>query len=122
MPLEQYRSNLRRIVSIARERGAEVWLLTAPMKPRPDPVALERMASMNRLSPTRLREVLASYNDVVRELGAELDAPVVDMAELYRAHEGETLFTPYDGVHPSRRGHHLEAEELYRRLVASSGG
>ena len=120
VPLEQYRSNLRRIVSIARERGAEVWLLTAPINPRPDPVALERFASMNRLSPTRLRELLASYNDVVREVGAELRAPVVDMVELYRAREGEPLF--HDIAHPGPGGHDLEAEELYRRLVASTGG
>jgi hypothetical protein len=40
------------------------------------------------------------------------------MDAAYRAHAAEPLFLQTDVPHPSARGHALEAETLYARLLA----
>ena len=58
------------------------------------------------------------YARVVREVGAETQVPVVDMAAIYNARQDEALFSLDDPVHPRQKGYNLEAEVLFDRLVA----
>jgi lysophospholipase L1-like esterase len=66
-----------------------------------------------------MREIHDRYNDATREVAAELDAPLVDMDGIYRQAEEDDLFSIEDGLHPTPRGHLLEARTLYRELLRS---
>lgn len=129
VPLAQYKENLRRIVTLGRAQGAEVWLLTAPhafvidenagkYAEFPNTMAAKLLMTFSAI-PTYARfvEIHDSYNNAVREMGAELGAPVVDMDAVYRAHASEHLFSSMDMPHPTQEGHDLEAETLYAKLV-----
>jgi len=126
VPPEAYRHNLRRIVALGRERGARVWLLTSPHafvidahRGRYDefPMSAKQIVVFNGLSTfEELIEIHDRYNQVTREVGAELGVPVVDMDAVYKAHADEPLFLETDVPHPSAEGHALEAETLYERL------
>ena len=128
IPLEDYKHHLGRIVALGRAQGAEVWLLTSPHafvidsnRGQQDhfPLAAKQLLVSNALpSFDRLVEIHDSYNQATREVGAELRAPVIDMDAVYRAHAAEPLFLQTDVAHPSDRGHALEAETLYSRLLA----
>lgn len=117
IPIEDYARNLRRIVELARERGAEAWLLTAPHNPDPNPSAARELAARNRTSFRHLLQVHEAYGEALRRVGRETGALVVDMEAVYRRHAGEPVFLPTDAVHPSQGGHNLEAETLYAALV-----
>jgi len=130
VPPGSYKQNLRRIVALGHAQGARVWLLTSPHafvidayrgqydKLSDAPFVRELLAFNGIPSFDRLIEIHDRYNQAVREVGAELGVPVVDMDAVYRAHAGEPLFVPTDVPHPTARGHALEAETLYARLVA----
>jgi lysophospholipase L1-like esterase len=117
IPLERYEHNLRRIVDIARSRGAEVWLLTSPGNPAPSEEAAERMSATNRLGIDELMRIHELYNEAVRRVGRETGALVVDMEAIYARHPGAPVFLPSDIPHPTEGGHVLEAETLYSVLV-----
>jgi lysophospholipase L1-like esterase len=117
IPIEDYARNLRRIVEVARERGAEAWLLTAPRNPDPNPSAARELAAHNRTSFRHLMQVHEAYGEALRRVGWETGALVVDLEAVYRRHAGEPVFLPTDAVHPSQGGHNLEAETLYAALV-----
>jgi lysophospholipase L1-like esterase len=130
VPPPDFEHNLRRIVEIVRSRGAVVWLLTSgdafmtdEFRGRED--AYANLATQQRTilglggikSFRELEELHARYNDTVRKVGADLAAPVVDLAErVYRERAAEHLFTSIDAIHPNESGHALEAEALYRQL------
>lgn len=115
--LPDYQHNLRRIVEIGHGRGAEVWLLTSPWNPAPGRTAAKMLGLMNKLSYDQVIEIHRSYNEATRQVGAELDVPVVDLEALYGEHADEVLFIPEDTIHPIQAGHDLEAGALYGRLV-----
>lgn len=126
VPRDAYQHNLRRIVSLARDQGAQVWLLTSPHafvidenrgRYAETPMSARQVLSFNAIpSFERLIEIHDDYNQATREVGAELGVPVVDMDAVYKAHSGEPLFLPTDVPHPTAQGHALEAETLYQRL------
>jgi hypothetical protein len=121
VPLPDYEHNLRRIVEIGRARGAEVWLLTSPYNPNPSETARNFVSINNRLGFEELMAVHDQYNEATRRVGRELGAPVIDMAAVYRDNRDNPdfrLFVESDVPHPSQWGQNLEADVLYRALVA----
>ena len=58
------------------------------------------------------------YNEATRALGRELGVPVIDMDAIYRDNPDVRLFLESDVLHPSQWGQHLEADVLFRALVA----
>jgi hypothetical protein len=121
VPLPDYEHNLRRIVEIGRARGAQVWLLTSPYNPTPSEAARNFMAVNNRIGFDELMAVHDQYNDATRAVGRELGAPVIDMAAIYQDNRDNPefhLFVDSDVPHPSQWGQNLEADTLYRALVA----
>lgn len=130
VPTEDFRRNLRRIVEVGRSMGAEVWLVTAPdpftsesqllrYESLPEDAEARRAIRFHGLTSfRRLMEIHRQYAAIVREVGQETGAPVVDMIEAYGDRGAETLFTMDDPVHPRQNGYSLEAETLYQRLVA----
>ncbi len=131
VPLDSYKRNLRRIVELGHTQGAEVWILTSPhafvtdenagqYDKFPTTMAAKALIAFSAI-PTfdRLIEIHDAYNDAARDVGRELDVPVVDMDALYRGHREAHLFEATDVPHPTQLGHNLEAEALYDRLVAN---
>ena len=133
IPLAEYRHNLQRLVELGHLQGAQVWLLTAPdallmeefhgHPERFEPDSSTRILIAMNFIPTldRLIEIHDAYNDAVREVGAQLGVPVVDMAAVYRTHTQAHLFEAGDIVHPNQEGHDLETETLYARLANELG-
>ena len=126
VPREDYKHNLRRIIALGRAQGAAVWLLTSPHafvidsnRSQQDLFPKQVLAFNAIPSFDRLIEIHDSYNQATREVGAALRVPVIDMDAAYRAHATEPLFTQADVPHPTSRGHALEAETLYSRLMAA---
>ena len=118
IPLSDFAHNLRRIVEVGRERGAEVWLLTSPHDAEASESTRNFVAFHNRTDFDVLMREQARYNEVVRAVGRELGAPVIDMDAIYRASRELPLFGASDAVHPSQYGHQLEASALFRELAA----
>jgi len=116
--LPDYEHNLRRIVEIGRARGAQVWLLTAPYNTTPSKKARNFVAFNNKIGFDQLMAEHDRYNEATRTLGRELGVPVIDMDAIYRDNQGVRLFVESDVLHPSQWGQTLEADVLYRALVA----
>jgi len=117
IPPDDFARNLRRIVEVVRARGGDAWLLTAPRNPAPSAEAAQQLAAHNRLDFERLMQVHEDYAEIVRRVGEETGALVVDLESAYARHVDEPVFFPGDVIHPSEGGHNLEAETLYSVLV-----
>jgi lysophospholipase L1-like esterase len=125
----EYEHNLRRIVELARRRGAGVWLVTSSnafmTSDYRDPDAYGQTAAQQLgvlgfsgiHSFRELADIHARYNDATRRVAADVGVPLVDLEPVYRLHAGEPLFSAVDAIHPNDAGHTLEAETLYRKLV-----
>jgi sialidase-1 len=116
--LDRYGENLRWMIDAARKNGVKVVLMTTnPVrwtaklkqlygKPPYDPADAEGFD----------RPQLLAYNDAVRKIAREVDAPLVDVYAAY--HEWEkTSGRPMgallaDGMHPNDDGHKLVAKML----------
>ena len=102
-----FRNNLRTMVQRARDGGAEVMLMTPNAIGPDDPVR----------PPARLDE----YVKIVREVGRELELPVVDTHSIYAAIKAtdpaawQRLMS--DTIHPNLRGHRLFAEAVARAIT-----
>ncbi len=116
--LPDFEHNLRRIVEIGRARGAKVWLLTSPHNQTPSDRARDVVAFLNRIDFDKLMAEHERYNEAIRAVGRELGAPVIDMDAIYRDNPDVRLFVASDVLHPSQWGQYLEADVLFRALVA----
>jgi len=117
IPIELYAGNLRRIIELGHEMGADVWLLTSPRNPDPDAQAMKYLSGRNKLPFEDLMRVHDEYNEVVRRVGEETGTLVVDMDAVYRRYAGQPIFLPSDVPHPAQGGHILEAETLYSVML-----
>jgi hypothetical protein len=94
-----------------------VWLLTAPRNREPDDETKRSMSDHNRIAFEQLMAIHDRYNQVVRRVGREEGALVVDMDRIYRRYGYAPLFSPTDATHPTQGGHLVEAEALYAALA-----
>jgi len=105
--LDEYRENLLHMVTALHNDGAKVILMT-PNRPK---------ATMDAWRVKRTEQ----YVDVVRELAAELETPLVDVWKAYaqyQAVEGQTVDDLLvDEVHPGDQGHALVAKRLAKHIA-----
>jgi len=132
IPIPEYRHNLRRMIELARERGAEAWLVLAPhplvtdadlahWEKLPNDSEAKSTLHLSRIQSFRqLREIHERYMRATRAVGTEQGVRVIDMQPIYEAHGAEGLFQYGDVVHPNDRGHELEAETLEETLRVDS--
>ncbi len=108
VPLEDYRANLKAIITQCRAAGSEVVLATP-----------------NNVIDTSARpgETLIAYCDVVRALGRETNVPVCDCyRELDAFRECDTLawrLLMSDEIHPNMAGHKRIASALAQTITGS---
>jgi lysophospholipase L1-like esterase len=116
--LETFLANYRAMIAAARKQGAKVILMTTnPLrwtsktrelygKPPYKPDAEDGFESAH----------LRAYNEAVRTLAKQLDAPLVDVHAAYPAFAAKHKLTLdqmlLDGMHPADAGHGLVAELL----------
>jgi lysophospholipase L1-like esterase len=117
-----YRENLETMIGVLRANGIQAALFTLPTVVGPDMTG-DELRRQNVFFPHfagtysvgKFLSLHRAYNDVIRKVGQELDVPVVDLDETFNAHDKSDLF--WDTMHPSRKGQHLVAETVYRRLA-----
>lgn len=93
VPPEEYRKVMRAFVTEAREIGATPILMTAArrdLSPGLIPEHADNLAAVTQRHD--------DYNDIVREVARELEAPLIDIAELMSGPEFDHVFAR-DGVH-----------------------
>jgi lysophospholipase L1-like esterase len=134
IPPDDFADNLRRMVGRVRARHAEAWLLTSAdpfmtddFRGREDAYAVSAAPQLKIIklggiqSFRELSELRARYNGIIRDVGAETGAPVIDMEAVYREHSAEHLFTEMDAMHATDAGHALEAQAIVARLTSPGG-
>lgn len=94
VPPEDYRHVMRRFVIEAREIGAEAILITAPRRE----LSLGLVSAGHAVSLEAATERHDAYNEIVREVARELDAPLLDLAAEMAGPEFDGMFAD-DGVH-----------------------
>ncbi len=101
-----FRRNLRSMVAVARQHGAEAVLATFASSPlfedKPRVASPEYVAALDEM------------NDVIRELAAELDAPLFDFAAEFP--DDKALYT--DGRHMSFKGS-VQKGRMFAEFVQS---
>jgi len=112
VPLAEYEQNLRWLITTSREQQIKPVLMTT------NPTRwTSKLRDLYGKPPYRPDEpdgfdapVLASYNEAVRRLAAELAVPLVDVHAAFTAQNADRLLL--DGMHPNDAGHQLIAELL----------
>jgi len=112
VPLAEYEQNLRLMIATLREQNVKPVLMTT------NPTRwTSKLRDLYGKPPYRPDEpdgfdapVLASYNEAVRRLAAELAVPLVDVHAAFTAQKADKLLL--DGMHPNDAGHQLIAELL----------
>lgn len=104
--LDDYRANLRYMITTLHKDGAKVILMT-PNRPK---------ATMEAWRVERTEH----YVDAVRKLAAELKTPLVDVWKAYAQYDaidGQSMDDLLvDEVHPGDRGHALVAKRLAKQI------
>jgi lysophospholipase L1-like esterase len=117
-----YEQNVAQMIDAVRAAGARPLLVTLPTVVRADMsiadlrrahVMFPYFRSANGVGD--FLDLLAAYNQTVRALAAEKNAPLVDLAQHFEALDGDTLYF-FDTMHPDERGRELIAEQLLAGL------
>ncbi len=128
MSLDDYRYALEAISRLGQSLDARVVLIAAPQATNrkvevdrferlpADAVARNVLVYSAIDSFERMRSIHQSYVDATREVADQLAIPLVDMARVYRDQRDRRLFSDSDILHPTQRGHMLEARTLFERL------
>lgn len=118
VPLDEYLANLRQLVGRARKQNARVLLMTTnPLR------WTSKLKELYGKPPYHPDEedgfnaaFLASYNESLRKLAAELKVPLVDVYSAYPGfavkHKTTIDALLLDGMHPTDLGHQLVTELL----------
>ncbi len=110
--LNDYELNLRRMGAACSEKGIPIWYLTAADAFEFGlPEYLRTSGEVN--DPTQVKELHDSYNDVVRRVAGDTNAPCLDVAMEFAAMDKRMLFVD-DHIHLSEVGR----EEIANRLLA----
>jgi lysophospholipase L1-like esterase len=115
--LAEYAENLRAMVRAGRALKSQVWLITAAH-------ALEQgipaylTATREVADPAGLLALHQAYNEAVRQVASELDAPLVDLAGQIDALADKARFFDDDHIHLSDAGKDLLAEQLLAMAVS----
>ena len=113
---EDFRSNLRQMVKLAKGKGIVPVLLTAPSShekgKEPQHLAMRCLSDLSDLVPLHQR-----YVSIVRDVAREENVILCDLAEDFEALPKDEVRNKYfygDGIHPTPEGNKKIAEFLYR--------
>lgn len=120
--LETYAGNLQHFLRILAERDVKVVLMT------PNPLRwTPKLKEMYGKPPYRPHEIdgfnvkLKSYADVVRQIAAKANVPLIDVYQIFQKHGKQGKKTVdqllLDGMHPNDHGHRLITDHLIPKLI-----
>ena len=118
VPLAEYLSNLRRMITAAQNAKAKVILMTTnPLRWTPKLKELYGKPPYNPAAEDGFDSaMLAGYNEALRKLAADLKVPLVDVRAAYpefaAKHQTTIEGMLLDGMHPNDLGQQLVAELL----------
>lgn len=123
VPPAEFTANLRRMVHMLRARGTRVILMTTNrVYWSARLVELYGRPPYNPQDPEGFnRPLLDTYNQLIRDLAAIEDVPLVDLNAAYTTHAAPRSLLLPDGLHPADAGHELVASLLtpvIRELLA----
>ena len=118
----RYQSNLKNMISLLRQHGVEVLLVTLPTVVSPG-MTSEELQRANVFFPyfkdaygvSRLLSLHRSYNRTIVEVGRQEKVEVVDLARMFEPLRERTSYF-WDTMHPNEKGNALIAEHLARRI------
>lgn len=114
--LDEYEQNLRAMVEAGRKLNAQVWLITAAHAlDRGIPDYLTRTREVDDIG--GLIAMHERYNESVRRVGKELNAPLIDFAALVASRPDRLELFDDDHIHLSSQGKDLLAEQLLSMAV-----
>jgi lysophospholipase L1-like esterase len=122
-----YRENLESMIGVLRSSGIQTMLFTLPTVVRPN-MRSEELRRQNVFFPyfagtysvARFLSLHRAYNSVIRMVGKKSGVPVVDLDAIFNKHDKDELF--WDTMHPSRKGHRLIAEAVYKAIAEQRNG
>jgi lysophospholipase L1-like esterase len=113
VPPEEYRQTLALFVAEVREAGATPILMTAPRAATLTRALVHRRQASSVDAAIRAHD---EYNEILREVAAETDAPLIDLARKLSGDEYAGLFSA-DGIHfKSQEGISRIAEAVYPKI------
>lgn len=119
VPLDEYRANIVAILSLARECGARVVLVSAPST---HDLAVPQYLLTHRFQRDShaVVEEHRRYNEALRELAARHQAPLLDLDALFAAREDRAKLFLEDGIHFSEAGR-VAAARAFAQFVLEHG-
>ena len=120
VPPDEFAANLRRLVRTLRATGAAVILMTTNRVYWSD--VMRGLFSRPPYDPTDRegfnRPLLDHYNQLIRDVAAAEQVPLVDINAAYVAHPSPASLLLADQIHPADAGHELVAELLTPVILA----
>lgn len=122
---DEYIDNVRKMIRMIRESGAEPVLMTLATVVRPDFTA-EDLVRANVYFPFYpsayavgdFLDLVASYNRAVAEIAEVEDVPVVDLEAMFAARPDYRQLM-FDTMHPTREGYAMVAGRVLETLEAA---
>ncbi len=110
---EDYRKNLEAMVSSARTAGALPILLTAPTTLHAEHGVTRYLVTQSRLfhNTQQINQVHDAYNNVVRNVAAATETPLIDLAQEFIYIEDKNDYIS-DGIHLTPRGAEWVAQQI----------
>ena len=107
--LEDFKTNLGKIITAARDDGADVILITSPIP------SMETYYHTSERSYMHERHYY--YNEMTRETAAVFSAGLIDMAAVFDQYGNLFDDVSKDPFHYNSRGHALAANEIFLKLT-----
>lgn len=113
VPPDEFVDTLTRFVAAIRDAGAVPILITAPRRERPSSMLVDRGNAASVEDIIRLHDL---YVDLTRQVAKDHHANLLDLAAQFEDLDRGVLMQA-DGIHMTRAGLDLIAEQLYEKLV-----
>jgi lysophospholipase L1-like esterase len=117
LPPMHYRAMLDEFAVLGERHGFDVAYLTAPSAFTFENLRwiVEPKERRWAARPEDVIELHDHYNDISREMAAQWDVTLVDLADIFENRPEEALLH-WDGIHLSQRGHALAAQSLFTAI------
>lgn len=112
VPPDEFRYTLGVFIDEIREDGALPILITPPNGPSYTPALLHNGQAK---SLEQLAETHEKYTEIIREVAAEKNCPILDLAATMEGEADYHLFNK-DGIHLTQEGLWRVADEIYARI------
>lgn len=113
VPPDEFVETLTRFAAEIRAAGAVPILITAPRRERPSSMLVDRGNASSVEEIIRLHDL---YVDLTRQVAKDHHVELLDLAAQFENLDRDVLMQA-DGIHMTREGLDLIAEQLYEKLV-----